>query len=133
MIRFEIDKVIALLACLNFLTNSVYSSIAPFFPQEALQKGVSTELFGFIFAVYSFTKTLTSPFIGKLMNSYPRKSIIMSGLFLESIAITGFGFLDLIDDPYVFAILASFCRMIEGIGNAAISTAIYALVTSHYK
>jgi len=56
---------------INFLTNSVYSSIAPFFPQEALNKGVSPHFFGFIFAVYSFTKAISSPLIGKLMNFYP--------------------------------------------------------------
>ena len=133
MLRFTLDRVIMILACLNFLTNSVYSSIAPFFPLEAMQKGVPSEYIGFIFAFYSFTKALVSPVVGKLMNYFERKSIIVVGLILESIAIMLFGFLDNINDRKWFAIGASGCRMMEGVGNAFINTAIYALVTSHYK
>lgn len=33
----------------------------------------------------------------------------------------------------MFGVGASLCRMLEGIGNACITTAIYALVTSIYK
>jgi MFS family permease len=41
--------------------------------------------------------------------------------------------MDYVNDPFLFGMGASACRMLEGIGNACINTAIYALITSHYK
>lgn len=120
------------LAGLNVLTNSAYSSIAPFFPLEAVTKGVNPAYLGFIFAVYSLTKSLVSPIIGNLMNYFPRKHFILVGLFLEGTAIVAFGLIDFIEDGLAYGIVAGICRIFEGMGNASITTAIYALVTSNY-
>jgi len=50
-----------------------------------------------------------SPVVGKLMNTFERKSIIICGLVLESTAIMMFGFLDKIEGRKWFAIGASGC------------------------
>jgi len=89
--HFKLDKTIITLAGLNLITNSAYSSIAPFYPFEAIKKGVNPVYIGFIFAVYSLTKTLVSPIVGSVMNTVSRKKIILFGLLVEGIAILGFG------------------------------------------
>jgi len=40
------DKLILTLSLVNLLTNSAYSSIAPFYPLEAAKKGVNPLLIG---------------------------------------------------------------------------------------
>ena len=54
------------------------------------------------------------------------------GLALEGGAIIAFGIIDFIEDGTWYGIIAGLCRVFEGMGNAAITTAIYALVTSTY-
>lgn len=59
--------VITCLCLVNFTANSAYSSIAPFFPDEAANKGLPGEYFGFIFAGYSISMVVFAPVFAKLM------------------------------------------------------------------
>lgn len=81
------DKLIVTLSFVNLLTNSAYSSIAPFYPLEAAKKGVSPIYIGFIFSAYSMTKTIVSPIVGRLMAKTGRKPMIYAGVLLEGSAI----------------------------------------------
>ena len=116
-----IDKLILTLSLVNLLTNSAYSSIAPFYPLEAANKGINPVLIGksklqfcvkfwersvnfakisiliscisltssytgFIFSVYSLTKSIVAPIVGQLMAKTGRKVMIFSGLMLEVIS-----------------------------------------------
>jgi MFS family permease len=67
----------------NLFANSAYSSIAPFYPVEAVKKGVPAEILGFIFSGYSISMCLISPLLGKFMDSYGRKPLLIAGCFCE--------------------------------------------------
>lgn len=59
---------LASLALVDFMSFCSISIMAPFFPKEALQKGLSDTLSGFIFSFYAFVMFTTSPIFGKLVN-----------------------------------------------------------------
>lgn len=113
-----LDKLILTLSFVNLLTNSAYSCIAPFYPLEAIKKGVDPIYIGFIFSVYSLTKAIVAPIVGQLMAKTGRKFMIYSGVILEGTAIICFGLIDYVEDPKMYAILSAVCRIFEGTGNA---------------
>lgn len=76
------DTLIVTLLCLvTFAGNSAYSSVAPFYPGEAVKKGVDESYVGFIFAGYSLAIFVFSPLYGKLLTEIGRKNILMVGCF----------------------------------------------------
>jgi predicted MFS family arabinose efflux permease len=60
-------RVITILCLVNFTANSAYSSIAPFYPKEAIKKGVPESLLGFIFSGYSVSMCIFAPLFGKML------------------------------------------------------------------
>lgn len=66
---FNISKpqfvIIVLLSTHFFLTSSYYSLFAPFFPSEALKKGISQTQIGIIFGIFEFVILVLSPVFGK--------------------------------------------------------------------
>jgi hypothetical protein len=52
------DALILTLSLVNLLTNSAYSSIAPFYPLEAANKGVNPILIGKFIFISKFTRTV---------------------------------------------------------------------------
>ena len=114
-----------MLACLclvNLLANSAYSSIAPFFPQEALKKGVPTSVHGIVFASYSVSMALFSPMFARLLNTHSAKKILITGCLCEGVAMIIFGLIDYIDGPTAYACSAFFCRFLEGFGNGLLNS-----------
>ena len=74
---------ISSLCLINFFANSAYSSIAPFYSKEAVDRGVSGSILGLVFSCYSFSMFITSFFLGHLMNKYGRKRILQFGCLIE--------------------------------------------------
>lgn len=73
-------KTVVLILCLvNFVANTAYSSVAPFYPGEAVKKGVDEAFIGVIFAGYSTSIFLFSPLFGLLLNRIGRKKVLMIG------------------------------------------------------
>jgi len=66
------------------------SIIIPIIPQYVEQMGVTGIWIGIIFAVYSGTRVLTAPFIGRLSDSKGRKPLLSAGLILSVLASLGY-------------------------------------------
>jgi MFS family permease len=126
------DYLMISLVLVNFFANSAYSSIAPFYPKEALAKGVPEELIGFVFAGYSVSMLIMSPIAGKVMAKLGRKKVLMNGLFCEACALGCFGFLKYVNDPTAFAILTFAIRSVEGTGNACLNVSSAAIIAGTY-
>ena len=58
-------KTIILLIFYFFLSSAYYSLLAPFFPSEAIKKGISQTQVGFIFGIFEFVILILSPIFGK--------------------------------------------------------------------
>ena len=66
----------------NFLTNLMFAVIAPFYPPEALSKGLDQWQVGLIFCAMPLTTFLVSPFIGgKLKTIGRRRTFTVANLF----------------------------------------------------
>ena len=74
------EKLLITLICIVTLTaNSAYSSIAPFYPDEAVQKGVSKVFIGFIFSGYSLSMFIFAPVFSSMLTKHGRKNVLLLG------------------------------------------------------
>jgi len=120
------------LCLINLFANSAYSSIAPFYPYEAVKKGLPSETLGFIFAGYSISMFVFAPLFGALLNKVGRKNVLILGCLCESIAMFCFGLFVLIDSPVTYGVLSFLCRVIEGFGNGCLNSATSSIISFNY-
>lgn len=59
---------LASLALVDFMSFCSMSIMAPFFPREASEKGLSETMCGIVFSFYAIVMFLTSPFFGKYVS-----------------------------------------------------------------
>lgn len=55
------------LALVDFMCFCSMSIMAPFFPGEAAEKGLSDTVSGFVFSFYALVMFITSPIFGKIV------------------------------------------------------------------
>jgi MFS family permease len=121
-----------ILCMVTFAGNSAYSSVAPFYPHEAVEKGVDEKYVGFIFAGYSLAICVFSPIYGRLLDKHGRKKILMIGCFCQSFAMLSFTLLIIVDNAYVFGILSFIIRFTEGFGNGCINCSCNSIIQFDY-
>ncbi|KAK9510240.1 hypothetical protein O3M35_005067 [Rhynocoris fuscipes] len=112
----------------EFISFCSMSVMAPFFPKEATEKGMSTSVSGFVFSFYAFVVFATSPFFGKILPIAGAKFLFMSGMFLAGGCNILFGLLPEIQDYTTFAVFCFLIRTLEAIGASAYSTASFVFV-----
>lgn len=119
---------------INFMANQAYSSIAPFFPDEAQKKGLPEASLGFIFSGYSISMCLFSPLYGSMLTNIGRKNVLVMGCLFESIAMFVLGFMDKMSDDRaaLYGTLCFFCRFIEGFGNGCLNSATFSIIQFSY-
>lgn len=125
-------KVITVLCLINLFANSAYSSIAPFYPYEAVKKGLPAETLGFIFAGYSLSMCVFAPLFGLLLNRVGRKNVLVLGCLCESIAMFCFGLFVYFKDPVTYGVMSFLCRVIEGFGNGCLNSATSSIISFNY-
>jgi MFS family permease len=116
----------------NFVANSAYSSIAPFFPQAAIDKGLPKDVLGYIFSGYSLSMVIFSPLLSRLLSKYGKKKVLVMGLLCESIAMLAFATFNRIQEPVAYGILCFVCRVIEGFGNGCLNSATSSIIVCDY-
>lgn len=92
-------KLIVTICFVNLFANSAYSSIAPFYPGEAISKGVEPKMLGIVFSCYSVAMLVFAPLFKKMLDKYGSKKVLIAGLLCEGIAMCVFGLFDFIEDP----------------------------------
>jgi len=114
-----------MLACLclvNLFANSAYSSIAPFYPIEAVKKGVPTSIHGLVFAAYSISMAIFSPLFARFLNVYGPKRVLIVGCVCEGVAMIVFGLFDFVNGAQAYAICSFMCRFLEGFGFGCLNS-----------
>jgi MFS family permease len=119
---------LAILCAVNLLANSAYSSIAPFYPTEAISKGVPESLFGLVFSSYSIAMVIFSPMYARLLYKHGCRTVLTMGCISEGVAMVIFGTFHYIDHPATFACCSIFCRFLEGFGNGCLNSGSQKLV-----
>lgn len=125
--------IVTVLCLVNLTANSAYSSIAPFYPAEALAKGVPEACFGFIFAGYSISMCVFAPLFSHMLSKYGRKRVLILGCLCESIAMICFGLFIYIEDPLAYALLSFLCRFVEGFGNGCLNSSTNAIIAFNFE
>jgi len=118
------------LALTELTSQMCLSIMAPFFPSEASDKGVSSTLSGWIFAVFSLVQFAVSPLYGRLIPRYGSRLLIVTGQFLGGSCIILFGFLDRIGTADNNATFIAYCfviRIVLAIGCTACTTSGFAI------
>eukprot|EP00742_Colponemidia_sp_Colp-10_P002743 GILJ01002933.1.p1 GENE.GILJ01002933.1~~GILJ01002933.1.p1 ORF type:complete len:469 (+),score=58.53 GILJ01002933.1:38-1444(+) len=118
--------------CGFFLVNSSYSIIAPFFPQQAEQLGISVTIIGAIFSVFHVVVFTSSLVIGPRIARWGRKKFLVVGILIEGIAMALLGVLYCIKDRIAFIVLAFVLRAVQGFGSACSGTASFAIVAAEF-
>ena len=125
--------ILCCLALTELTSQMCLSIMAPFFPSEASQKGVSSTLSGWIFAIFALIQFAVSPLIGRIIPHFGSRLLIVTGQFLGGGCIVLFGFLDRIgsaDDNDVFIAYCFVLRIVLAIGCTASTTSGFAITAS---
>lgn len=116
----------------NFFLAACVSLQAPFFPQEAQNKGASPTEYGLVFGVYELAIIFVSPLVGKLVGRSSPRLWIQIGLLLTGFMTVLFGFLDKVPDGAWFIGLAFAIRILEGVGAASFTTPSYTATAEEF-
>jgi predicted MFS family arabinose efflux permease len=74
--KLKCDSSLVVMCLITLLSNCAYALIAPFLPLELKRVGIPTELFGYIFSMYSVAVVICSPFIGFLLTKFKRRNFV---------------------------------------------------------
>lgn len=113
---------VILICTVNLLSNSAYSSIAPFYPNEAISKGVDESMLGFVFSCYSLAMFVFSPFFKSMLDKWGSKKVLMLGLITQGIAMIIFGLFDYLQSATWYLATSMFCRFLQGFGNGCLNS-----------
>lgn len=127
-----IDQRLLGLYSLNFFINAANSILAPFYPDVAIDKGVSKDIIGFIFSSHPIASFLFSLLLGKMMHFWGRKKILILGLLLQSLGLATFGAVIHIPNKYLFIAISVVARTTQGIGLACYGSIAYAYIPLLY-
>ena len=119
---------VCVLSLLNICWGFIASIQAPFLPIEARQKGATASQFGPIFGIVHLAMFLVSPMMGRAVTKLGLGMVFRLGLVMTAVAGLLFGFLTFINDTALFLSAAYFLRILEGLGGAALWTAMVSLL-----
>nr|XP_023024252.1 MFS-type transporter SLC18B1-like [Leptinotarsa decemlineata] len=121
---------LAILAAAEFTSFCSMSIMAPFYPQEAANKGMSESMAGFVFGYYALIIFLSSPFFGKILPKVGAKFLFIAGMFSSGVCSIGFGTLHYIEEYTWFTVASFVVRGVEALGASAYSTAGYVIIVN---
>ncbi len=128
-------KYLSLFICLislNFLSFSTYGLPIAFFPNIAKNRGISASLVGIIFAMYPLGAFICSFIVGKMLNLWERKRVIIISEFLMGLSVLTFGLSSLLPINFFFILIALIARTTQGISVGAYGTAAYAFIPDYW-
>ncbi|XP_050504138.1 MFS-type transporter SLC18B1-like isoform X1 [Diabrotica virgifera virgifera] len=120
------------LALVDFMSFCSMSIMAPFFPREAFEKGMSDTMTGFVFSFYALVMFLSSPIFGKILPVFGAKFLFILGIFVAGLCNILFGLLEYISNYTLFTTFCILIRGFEALGASAFSTASYIFVVNSF-
>ena len=112
VVNMVFDDGVMLILGSSLLASSAYALIAPFFPLELEDKGISDQNIGFIFSIYSLAVIIFSPPVGRYLETVGYTKMLISGLSLMGTCFFCFGFIHKLESPESVLALALLLRFI---------------------
>ena len=106
------DNGVILILGSSLLASSAYALIAPFFPLELEDKGISDQNIGFIFSIYSLAVILFSPPVGRYIEVTGYTNMLIAGLVLMGTTFMLFGLIDKVESPDTVLYLSLLLRFL---------------------
>lgn len=129
----RIDYKLFGLLFLNLIINAAISIIAPFYPSEASQRGISEDIVGFVFAALPLGGFCFSLIFGKYMRFWGRKKLLFLGMVLLIIGFLMFALIDFTENQAIFLSVSVAGRVIQGLGLSAYTSVSYAYLPLLYN
>ncbi|XP_066143413.1 MFS-type transporter SLC18B1-like isoform X1 [Euwallacea fornicatus] len=123
---------LAMLALVDFFCFCSMSIMAPYFPKEAAEKGLSATMSGIVFSFYALVMFLSSPVFGKIIPKLGAKLVFLVGMFVAGSCNILFGLLEYVTNYTAFTALCLLIRGLEALGSSAFSTASYVFVVNKF-
>jgi len=124
----NIFNLILISLCLLFAGVSL-SLMSPFYPNEALSKGVSVTSSGIVIGSVFITTVIFTPLCGKYIDLLGGRRFMLAGSFICALGNIIFGFLDQVEDGTAFLWSSLAVRVIVAIGESAMTPSCYALAS----
>ena len=124
-------KIVWILFC-TLISNSAYALIAPFLPLEFKDKGISGQLIGLMFAIYSVAVILCSPFVGKAIQCVGNTNMISIGILVMGLAFVCFGLIDALETEAIVLTVGFTLRFVQGASSAFVQTTCYSIATNDF-
>ena len=116
------------LICLaTFLAGLSLSLLSPFYPTEALTKGVTVSQTGIVISSVFVTTILVTPVCGKYIQSLGARRFLILGALIVGLGNAGFGSLQTVSTHIPFLILSVLIRVLTAVGESLVATASYTL------
>jgi len=134
MARFTKQQwlVIITFVVVNFCNAMCVSMQAPFYPREAVSKGLEVWHFGLVFGAFEITVFFVSPIIGANLNRMGVKRTLNVGIGAVGIILIFYGCLGLLKNGKVFLGLSFVLRMFEACGNSAFLTGSFSAIAREF-
>jgi len=116
----------------NFCNAMCVSMQAPFYPREAVSKGLQVWHFGLVFGAFEITVFIVSPIIGANLNRIGVKKTLNIGIGAVGIILIGYGCLGLIPDGKVFLGMSFVMRIFEACGNSMFLTGSFSAIAREF-
>lgn len=108
------DNGVILILGSSLLASSAYALIAPFFPLELEDKGITEQNIGFIFSIYSLAVIIFSPLVGRYIEVVGYTKMLISGLALMGTSFICFGIIDSIESSETVLYVSLMLRFMQG-------------------
>jgi len=109
------------------------SLMSPFYPSEALSKGVSVTQSGLVMGSIFISTIVFTPFFGAYMDLLGARKFLLLGSLVCGAGNIAFGFLDKIEDGDVFFTTSLVIRVIVALGESSMTPACYALASQQVE
>jgi len=104
-----------------FLVGVSLSLLSPFYPTQALAKGVSVTMTGLVIGTAYVTVILATPLCGKYVQKLGARRFLILGAFLIGAGNIFFGFLRYVGDTTAFFSLSLVIRFVIALGDSAVA------------
>jgi MFS family permease len=121
---------------IGFILTTIGESImGPIFPPEAEGRGIKESIIGLVMGTHPLFCIASSVWMAKHLHSFGRRRIMLIGNFIQ-----GIGYIILaiiaylpIQQKTLFVCLATFGRILSGVGSTFFQTPCYSFVTLLFK
>jgi len=116
----------------NFCNAMCVSMQAPFYPREAVSKGLEVWHFGLVFGAFEITVFIVSPIIGNNINRFGVKKTLNIGIGAVGVILILYGCLGMIQSGKLFLAFSFILRMFEACGNSAFLTGSFSAIAREF-